>query len=288
MAEPSTVLVVRARKAGFFSNLNRVVSHLAHSLGRDGVEAVVADWSVGPGRPYSAYGTPADGNLWDRFFEPLPEPAGAERRITVAGFADRGITGIKAYRAYKQGPAWRQFYHAAFQRHVRVRPHILERVERLHRELIGNRFCVGVHYRAPDHAIECPRPIPPIASFIRRARRLLPADRAATVFLATDVTDAANRFRDAFGERCAMQPDAERLPAGARGHVHHDHPNPSLRLGEEVLIDALLLARCDRLLHVTSNVATAVGYMNPAVDMTYCEGPIDRFLARFSARLRAS
>jgi hypothetical protein len=287
MAEPPTVLVVRARKAGFFSNLNRVVSHLAHSIGRDGVAAVVADWSVGPNLPFSAYGTPADGNRWARFFEPLPELATPGRRITVASFADRGITGVKAYRTYKQGPAWRHLYHAAFERHVRVRPHILERVERLHRELIGDRFCVGVHYRAPDHAIECPRPIPPVASFIRRARRLLPSDGAGTIFLATDVTDAAIRFRDAFGERCAMQPAVERLPAGARGHVHHNHPRPSVRLGEEVLIDALLLARCDRLLHVTSNLATAVGYINPAIEMTYCEGPIDRFLARFSSRLRA-
>lgn len=288
MAEAPVILAVQASDSGFFSNLNRVVSHLARSLNHPGVAGVTVDWRAIDRPREFAYGTPADGNLWDHFFEPLPEPDLPARRVPVTQFAERGITGVKAYRTYRQGPDWRRLYHGAFTRHVRVRPHILARVERLHRELIGGRFCVGVHCRAPAHEVECPRPVPPIEAFIRRAERLLPQDRPAVVFIATDLEEAAVRFRDAFGERCAMQPAVERLHPGAGGHVHHEHPNPSLRLGEEVLVDALLLARCQRLLHVTSNLATAVGYINPAIEMTYCEGPVDRFLARFDRRLRGS
>ena len=46
---------------------------------------------------------------------------------------------------------------------------------------------------------------------------------------------------------------------------------PSVALAEQALVDTLLLARCDAFVHVTSNLATAVGYMNPHSRMVYCE-----------------
>jgi hypothetical protein len=36
-----------------------------------------------------------------------------------------------------------------------------------------------------------------------------------------------------------------------------------------------MLARCDTFLHVTSNIATAVGYMNPKLAMRYAETPLE-------------
>jgi hypothetical protein len=59
----------------------------------------------------------------------------------------------------------------------------------------------------------------------------------------------------------------------AEGHVHHDNREPNLALGEEVLTDCLLLARCESLVHINSNVATAAGYINPALKMVFCETP---------------
>jgi hypothetical protein len=53
-----------------------------------------------------------------------------------------------------------------------------------------------------------------------------------------------------------------------------------------VLIDALLLARCEAMVHAVSNLATAVGYMNPRLRMVYCE---PRFVgAAASLRARVS
>ena len=57
---------------------------------------------------------------------------------------------------------------------------------------------------------------------------------------------------------------------------------PCTALGEQALIDALLLARCDVLLHTTSNLATAVGDMN-RLRMIYCE-PLLCGRSRRSAR----
>jgi hypothetical protein len=45
----------------------------------------------------------------------------------------------------------------------------------------------------------------------------------------------------------------------------------NISLAEEVITDANLLAKSDVFIHITSNIATAVSFMNPATRMIYCE-----------------
>jgi hypothetical protein len=108
--------------------------------------------------------------------------------------------------------------------------------------------------------------------------------------LATDVREAVDRFREVFGERLLVQPDVARAPAG--GSQYEWSAPPGIALGEQTLIDALLLARCDVLLHATSNIATAAGYMNPRMRMVYCEprllGAVETLRARLSPPRRAT
>jgi hypothetical protein len=49
-----------------------------------------------------------------------------------------------------------------------------------------------------------------------------------------------------------------------------DRDRWSTKMAEEVIRDAYILARCNSLLHVTSNISTAVAYMNPDLEMVYC------------------
>ncbi len=262
-------LVVTAWNAGFFSHVNRVVNHLHHSLGRDGCAAVRVDWHVGEHIPLFVYGTAQDGELWRRFFEPLAFPDAPVQERSSHEYADLSMTGLHAYRMYKRGAGWRTDYGRAFAEHVHVREELRNRVQELwHDGGVGSRS-IGVHYRHAEHSHECPREMPSMDTFIDWTRRLLARSKGASVVLATDVREAVERFRDAFGERLLVQPDVARAPAG---ETQYDWGlPPCLALGEQALIDALLLARCDALLHATSNIATAVGYMNPRLRMIYCE-----------------
>ena len=280
-------LVIQATRAGFFSNFNRVVNHLHHSLGRDGCRAVRVDWRADDSDPRAyAYGTPRDGNTWEHFFEPLDFPnAPAHERLTTE-YADLSMTAGEAYRMYKLGDRWREDYHRAFGDHIILRPHITEKIEHIwaHHKL-QDAFCVGIHYRHPIHDVEAPRPSPPAETYARWAQSLLPPDAPGRVLLATDVQEAVEIFRDTLGERLVVT-DATRSSLEDPAAVHHAPQDPRLSLGEEVLVDALLLARCDLMLHGTSNVATAVGYINPRVRMVYCEPVLAGLVA--TARMRAS
>ena len=263
---PSTgrerTLVIHNWKAGFFSNFNGVLNNLHHRLGRDGIVAARVDWRADPSNDHFVYGRQQDDNLWLRFFEPLAFDHFPTETLHVQMYAEFAITGINAYTAYKHDRHWRNLYHALFTRHVRVRQPILDRVDAIHRAAMAGRHCVGVHYRSPRHQ-ECPDPIPPVQAFVARVRRLLRGREPCAVVLATDVAPAIDAFRAAFGEALIVQPNVARTL----------HPTPDAALGEQVLTDCLLLSRCDVMLHVTSNVATAAGYMNPRMKMVYCETP---------------
>jgi hypothetical protein len=279
-------LVVIAWNAGFFSHLNRVVNHLHHTLGRDGCAAVRVDWRVNENTPLFVYGSEHDGELWQRFFEPLAFPNAPAEEHASYEYADLAMTGMHAYRMYKRGSRWRTSYGRAFAEHVRVREELRGRVAELWHDGGGSdagRRAVGVHYRHPEHSHECPRDIPYMEAFISRAKAVVGRDRDALVVLATDVQEAVDGFRNAFGERLLVQEGVARAPAGATQY-EWDAP-AGIEMGERALIDALLLARCDVLVHTTSNLATAVGYINPRLEMVYCEPRLRHLYETARARL---
>lgn len=265
-------LVVRARPAGFFSNFNQVVCHLHGSLGRGGVKAIAVDWTVRDQAEF-AYGTAADGNLWDRFFEPLAFDSFPASVKLAEGFPDLMMT--QAYAMTHMGSRWRRRYHGVFRKHIRISPAIAARAEGL-MPVAGGDFLIGVHYRHPAHAIELIHPMPPPRQFIDFVHRLAPRDGRWFVVLATDMAEAAEQFRDAFGNRLVIQPGTVRIARTSEVETHSGGAEPSAALGEQVLVDALMLAHCNALIHVSSNLTTAVGYMNPRLRMVYCESPGER------------
>jgi len=181
------------------------------------------------------------------------------------------MTGRHAYAMYKLEPGWRQIYGRLFRDYIRVKPAIVARADALYEARMAGHYRVGVHCRHPTHDIECLHRMPSLARFIAAARALLPADRSWVVVLATDYEPAVAAFRDAFGEKLIVQAGVMRAAAASDEQIHHEAGAPSVALAEQALVDALLLARCDAFVHVTSNLATAVGYMNPHSRMVYCE-----------------
>ena len=268
-----TTMVIRNHNSGFASNLNKVVNNLRWRLGRCDITAAIVEWRAEPGMPQFSYGRQEDGNIWLHFFEPLPFSTFPEKRIEFRDYAVRVMTGPEAYAMLKLDRHWRQRYHTVYERYLRIRPWILRKVEAIYVAQMAGNHCIGVHYRHPAHDRELLHPIPPPEVFAAWAKRVLPADRPAKVVLATDFQPAVDVFRGHFGDRLVLQPGVQRSPGPDQEQLHHNNSAPSVELGEQILIDCLMLARCDALIHITSNVATAVGYINPTMKMIYCETP---------------
>jgi hypothetical protein len=275
-----TRLIVIPNDGGFFSNFNKVVQYLALSLNHAGITAIIVDWRIDEARKLSQfpYGCPEDGNIWEHFFEQFSFPTDSYVRSTkIAQWMDHSITDRAAYALYKSGSFWRQQYHAAFVEYIRIQSHIFEKVDRVYSQYMAGHYCIGVHIRNEAHKVEEPgNTITPLQSYIVKIDEILRLRNGkALVFLATDVETYVTRMKEAFGEKVIMQPGVTRLlekPSGDFDHqVHHGNAPASLKLGEDVLIDCLLLTKCNVFVHTVSNLATAVGYINPYIEMAYCD-----------------
>lgn len=277
---PKTLVINVQNGSGFLSNLKLVMSHLVHSLDRDGIRSVRVEWlAPGPGVANNfPYGRPEDGNLWDYFFEPVAQPSKSSwKTIHTCAQADPFLSSMYAHYAYKSAGEWRRLYHAAFQKYVRVRPHILKKVDEFHAKNMAGRPVVGVHVRNAGHKVEyITGEAMGFEGYAEKVREAIAArGEDSVIFLATDVEEAVEKFRETFGTRVLVQPGVARLLETQTGdnnqQLHHRNPNPSVKFGEDVLIDCLLLSKCDVLIHTVSNIATAVGYFNPGIEMVYCE-----------------
>jgi glycosyltransferase involved in cell wall biosynthesis len=253
------------------------------------------------------YGRPGDGNVWTKLFEApygLPDELLDDEVFLWHGsqpptapfneHREPTLTYVSAYRLYRSRdfPAIRTQYHRVFRDHVQVRPHLAVQLAQATDRFDG-RYMIGAHVRHPSHVVEQPgHAMPEIGMYLNRIRSLL-RDRhlpeegdAWGLFLATDQRRVLARFQDEFGDRVVAFPNFRRTTeeeddrfealtaaeqAKEGNQLQHlvaaDPGSWGTRMAEEVLLDALALAQCSAVLHVVSNVATAVAFMNPAVQM---------------------
>jgi len=258
------------------------------------------------------YGTQEDGNLWLSFFEPLfgatreemnssdfleqnaqpPREECNERREPL-------LTYKNADALYRESwfPQFRYLYHRYFDRHVRLLPHLQNEVDRFCAPFEG-RLMLAAHVKHPSHVIEqagntiagVPDYIASIAAILRQRGISESADDWG-LFLATDRDAVVDEFIERFGGHvfvhrdvrrttrqddarfAALTPEQQRLEGHMIQHlVAADTSKWSTRMAWEVIRDAYAMARCDMLLHVVSNISTAVSYMNPRVTLVHIDG----------------
>lgn len=209
------------------------------------------------------------------------------------------MTHVRAYQLYRSPDfaAFRRQYHRVFARHVRLRPEHQAEIDAFAAAHLTAPILIAAHVRHPSHTVEQPTGrIAGTKIYIEQVRAAVrrrggdPDGPGWTVFVATDQDRVLRRFREAFGGRAVFFPDARRTRAGEDaafdalspaernrdGHqlqhlVSADRAGWTWRMAWEVVRDAYAMARCHALLHVVSNVSTAVAYMNPEIEMVFCD-----------------
>jgi glycosyltransferase involved in cell wall biosynthesis len=257
------------------------------------------------------YSRPGDGNMWLSLFEApygltdadLNDPEflrdGAERPETEWNeWKEPLLTYSNAYELYR-APWFHRFrkqYASAVREHVRLRPHLQREIDDFVSGFDG-RYVVAAHVKHPSHSVE--QPDGRIASrheYVEEVRAALTRKGIREgsddwgVFLATDQDRVVGLFEEEFGDHLIRFGDVARIDQAtdaafdqldaaeqhASGHqVQHllasNRDLWSTRLAWEVWRDAEAMAASDVLIHAVSNVATAVSYLGPDVEMIYCE-----------------
>ncbi len=208
------------------------------------------------------------------------------------------LTYIHAYELYKtkRFAMWRQHYHRIFSQHVHLQPSLQEEIDLFAESTLTRPFMIAAHVRHPSHSLE--QPGGAMASnkvYLDKVRELLrernirESSEQWGLFLATDQQRVVKEFRSEFGDRVCFFGDVRRTQSRDDGQyqsldeadklkegfqVQHlaaaDPASWSSRLAWEVIRDAYAMARCDALLHVVSNISTAVSFINPHIEMIFC------------------
>lgn len=221
----------------------------------------------------------------------LPRERHNERREPL-------MTYVHAYKLYGSTDFlyWRRQYHRVFARHVLLQPELEAEIREFRERNLSAGFKIAAHVRHPSHAIEQPNAaLVQNQAYIARVNTALKRRNIDArsgdwkLFLATDQDSAVRQFEAEFGDhvvcfrdvrrtgleddaRFQSLSDAEKAKEGHQiQHLMAANPdNWNWRMAWEVIRDAYTLAHCDLLLHVVSNISTAVAYMNPDIELEYC------------------
>ncbi|MGD9617526.1 MAG: O-fucosyltransferase family protein [Alphaproteobacteria bacterium] len=167
-------------------------------------------------------------------------------------------------------------------RYIRPRRYIDEKVEAFVASNMHGRAVIGMHVRGTDavsaaETRDYRRGSLALERYAEAVRALLRARGNAAIFVATDDESSLAFFRDRFGARVLAYDSIRHSggePAGTGplgcimpAYIAADRHRAS-RNGEEAVIEYLLLARCDHLVHNGSSLARTVLLKNPALPHT--------------------
>jgi FkbM family methyltransferase len=197
-------------------------------------------------------------NWWEYYFEPINMAMNPRHRIKRL---DRGERDRAAYAAISS--ISRERAYELIQRYVRIKPHIQEKIDNFIAQQFKGTFVLGVHYRGTDKCTEAS--IPSYEEVYKTIITTLAeygydAESSYKIFIATE--DA--RFIDYLKERMEKSRlcYCEHIRSRDGKPIHFDRSH-AYQLGEEALIDGVLLSQCSVLVRTRSNLSASAANFNP-------------------------
>ena len=287
----NTYRIILARPgAGFFSNFLQVVGYLSGLEGTDNVPVVYFNRLF---LYWSPSGYEGRMNGWEYYFEPIiPEINASDllgindadlqiyegadfRRISMEA-AKKKIHFNSTY--WVKATGWRGKFNDEQRRnsarivkkYVRLQESVLKRYESTRARIFDGRDMVGVHYRGTDKGGEIKGmgyPFIGINKYLEETDFYLKSHEGSYVFLATDLESALTTFKKRYGQKL-IYVDARRSVNGRPVHKHGAIP----KVGEEALMDALLLSSAKALICGYSHLTAAAAYFNINLEVknVYC------------------
>ncbi len=281
---PQHVIVTTTYGAGFFAETLKVLSTILH-FSKENLKTIEVDWSD----EFFLYKTDPHENGWDLYFDPIhfsiDVPPG-EVEISGAFYHEiHDFLCVDQWVNYDRHLPYRLKGHEVIQKYLKIKQPILDEVEQIFTQKMAECYCIGVHVRyGSDHSSEAPKGVPSLKEYIMEVQTLLRQQhpRPCRVYLATDSQYVVKVFQQFLPPGVLVTIDTCRTEYRDVPHLiygngdywlaHKDEfhtKKPGFLGGKGVLIDALLLARCNILIHSTSNIATFVTFYNPMIPSIY-------------------
>jgi nodulation protein Z len=201
---------------------------------------------------YGLYYDPAYGpNWWGYYFEPVS--IGMSEESLIERFPRREYSLAVRKRRYMT----REQAAAIIKKYIHVKAPIQEKVDQFTARHFQGFYVIGVHYRGTDKIHEAPRVY--YEDVIAKIREHIPQDKPYQIFVATDEEPFLEMIRENFPNKIVAT-DAHR--SRNEQNVHFNAKEP-YKIGEEAIMDSLLLSKCDLLIRTSSSLSLWSTYFSP-------------------------
>ncbi len=205
-------------------------------------------------------------NAWEYYFEPVSSLTySPEDKIYSSHYVQDNLISWfdeKQYASLLDKP-YKRKVNTLINKYIVLKPCVKDKIDKFYEEQMKGRKVIGIHLRGTDKKSEVePIPIEKICAMVNESTKEL-TDR---VFLVC--TDEAKLLAGArqLLDGTIITYDVFRSTDGIAVHINTNHGYSMAKLGEEVLIEAILLSKCDMFFHTCSNVSSAVTFFNPELD----------------------
>jgi len=242
--------IINSSGAGFFSNFRGSISAIKRC--EDNNLIPFMNWSNNPYKE-NKHGN----NVWEYYFEQ-----------TTSDLLKTGIVGkynVEQDFTWRNLPHTREAMSNLIEKYVTLKPDIQKEIDEFYNENMKGRHVLGVHIRLTDKATHPAekKTIVSLENYKTEIRNYINLFPDAYIYLATDSTDYIKQLNEEFGDKIIL-PDVLRSSGGAS--VHHHSQGNGYKKGKDVLMECLLLSKCDFLIKGVSNVSLCALFFNKELE----------------------
>jgi hypothetical protein len=235
---------------GMFATANQVLGqlYLFETGSLFNVSGVSVDF-----KQYGLYYDPSYGpNWWTYYFEPIWVGIKENAKIMHLTREQYFEAWSRRYMISREKAA--RIVH----KYIRIKPHILQKVDAFAMQFFGDSYVIGIHYRGTDKYKEAPRVA--YERVFQEIEKHIPLEKPYVFFIATDEADFLEQAQARYGN-LVVATEAHRSNSNEEG-IHFSYKNNYI-VGQEALIDACLLSRCNLLIRTSSSLSLWSTYLNP-------------------------
>lgn len=209
-------------------------------------------------------------NPWEYYFEPVSDLqySPGDKIHTAFKAPDNTQCLYNCKDGYDQ--KYRNKWFGVINKHIKLKPNIIHKIDFFYENYIASKITVGIHLRGTDKGSEV-KQIPPEVILARANNIASKLGKDVQFLVATDeeklLTLAKSKLNGHVIFYNATRYNNFKFYKSINGIPVFVDPNilNKALLGEEVLIEANLLARCNVLVHTLSNVSLAISFFNPTL-----------------------
>jgi hypothetical protein len=242
--------VIGVHPAGLFSSFLAVLNQLSWCEKNNKIPVVYWDKNS---LYYKEGGFNGSSNVWEYYFDPVSYLAYAPGDIVNTGYwwTENDLS----YGSINKSQ--RDYAYKLITKYIKIKTPIQKKIDAFYEKNMLNKKTIGIHLRRTDKYIE--EKLISVQQIIEST--LKNSDTDAQFLIATDEQVSLNSMINLLKDRTVIYYDCYR---STNGKPLHKSP-PKAQLGEDALIEVLLLAKCNKLIHTISNLSTAVLYFNPHI-----------------------